>query len=94
MRPGGGVQRGKVRGIHFFDEMTGQGGEVRSPYRDYSEWFDREDAARRANFFRLATAVWPRHLRTLAEELGDDEADAAQGGTRRARRVIMSDGET
>ena len=55
--------------------------------------FLREDAARRANFFRLATAVWPRHLRTLAEELGDG-ADAAEGGTRRARRVIMSDGES
>ena len=53
--------------------------------------FLREDAARRANFFRLATAVWPRHLRTLAEELGRAPAEA---GTSRARRVMMSDGET
>ena len=54
--------------------------------------FLREDAVRRANFFRLATAVWPRHLRTLAEELGAASATAA--GTPGARRVIMSDGES
>ena len=53
--------------------------------------FLREDAARQANFFRFATAVWPRHLRTLAEELGGAPAEA---GTSRARRVMMSDGET
>ena len=58
--------------------------------------FLREDAVRRANFFRLATAVWPRHLRTLAEELGGDaRRDApAAAGTSRARRVIMSDEDT
>ena len=43
--------RGKGWGISFFDEMTGhadsgQTGEVRPPYRDYHEWFGREDAAR------------------------------------------------
>ena len=52
--------------------------------------FLREDAARRANFFRLATAVWPRHLRTLAEELDEGRARAA-AGTSRGERVIMPD---
>lgn len=50
--------------------------------------FLREDAARRANFFRFATAVWPRHLRTLAEEL-DGGAGGAGAGTSRAGRVII-----
>ena len=56
--------------------------------------FLREDPGRRANFFRLAVAVWPRHLRTLAEELGngrDGGAEVAAGGTPGARRVIMSE---
>ena len=62
--------------------------------------FLREDPARRANFFRLATAVWPRHLRTLAEELGEklggklgEERRDVPGaaGTPAARRVIMSE---
>ena len=41
-----GMLRGKGWGISFFDEMTGQEGGTRSPYRDYCEWFDAEDAAR------------------------------------------------
>ena len=57
--------------------------------------FLREEPARRANFFRLATAVWPRHLRTLAEELGGAPAargvrGAGRGGTPGGRGVIMS----
>ena len=56
--------------------------------------FLREDPARRANFFRLATAVWPRHLRTLAEEL-DAAGGRASGGTPdRARVIIRSNGTT
>ena len=34
------------------------------------------DAVARENFFRYATAVWPRHLRTLERELAD--ADVQQ----------------
>ena len=32
--------------IDFFDEMYGSGDASRGPYRDYAEWFDRQDAAR------------------------------------------------
>ena len=32
--------------IDFFDEMYGSGDTSRGPYRDYAEWFDRQDAAR------------------------------------------------
>ena len=47
--------------------------------------FLREDPVRRANFFRLATAVWPRHLRTLAEELvSGGTRDGRETGARRA----------
>ncbi len=31
--------------------------------------FLRDEPVARANFFRFATAVWPRHLRAVAEEL-------------------------
>src|SRR3546814_7057018 len=32
--------------IRLFDEMQGQGGEVRAPYREFCDWFDGEDPAR------------------------------------------------
>ena len=41
-----GMLRGKGRRISFFDEMTGQEGGTRSPYREYCGWFEAEDAAR------------------------------------------------
>src|SRR3546814_16936522 len=32
--------------IRFVDDMQGQGGEVRAPYREFCDWFDGEDPAR------------------------------------------------
>ena len=32
--------------IDFFDEMYGSGDASRDPYRDYTGWFDRQDAGR------------------------------------------------
>src|SRR5690606_19472274 len=64
----------KGRSISFFDEMTGQGGEVRSPYRDYSDWFDREDAARIQRKAQQAEAFF-RTTGITFNVYGEDEAD-------------------
>ena len=71
--------RGKGWGIPFFDEMTGQaspgqGGEVRSPYRDYHDWFDREDAARIQRKAQQAEAFF-RTTGITFNVYGEDEAD-------------------
>jgi uncharacterized circularly permuted ATP-grasp superfamily protein len=66
--------RGKGWGIPFFDEMTGHGGEVRSPYRDYHDWFDREDAARIQRKAQQAEAFF-RTTGITFNVYGEDEAD-------------------
>ena len=66
--------RGKGWRIHFFDEMTGQGGEVRSPYREYSDWFGREDAARIQRKAQQAEAFF-RTTGITFNVYGEDEAD-------------------
>ena len=66
--------RGKGWGIQFFDEMTGQGSEVRSPYREYHEWFDREDAARIQRKAQQAEAFF-RTTGITFNVYGQDEAD-------------------
>src|SRR3546814_3109175 len=66
--------RGKGWRIHFFDEMTGQGGEVRSPYREYSDWFGREDAARIQRKTQQAEAFF-RTTGITFNVYGEDEAD-------------------
>jgi uncharacterized circularly permuted ATP-grasp superfamily protein len=52
------VLRGKGGGISFFDEMSGQDGEIRSPYRDYHHWFGQEEAARIQRKARQAEAFF------------------------------------
>ncbi|WP_422060181.1 circularly permuted type 2 ATP-grasp protein [Sphingopyxis sp.] len=54
--------------------MTGQGSEVRSPYRDYSEWFDREDSARIQRKAQQAEAFF-RTTGITFNVYGQDEAD-------------------
>src|SRR3546814_9514721 len=66
--------RGKGWRIHFFDEMTGQEGEVRSPYREYSDWFGREDAARIQRKAQQAEAFF-RTTGITFNVYGEDEAD-------------------
>ena len=66
--------RGKGRGISFFDEMTGQEGAVRAPYRDYSDWFGREDAARIKRKAEQAEAFF-RTTGITFNVYGQDEAD-------------------
>lgn len=71
--------RGKGWGISFFDEMTGQaghgqGGDVRSPYREYSDWFGREDAARIQRKAQQAEAFF-RTTGITFNVYGADEAD-------------------
>lgn len=70
----GGMLRGKGWGISFFDEMTGQGGDVRSPYREYSDWFGREDAARIQRKAQQAEAFF-RTTGITFNVYGADEAD-------------------
>ncbi|KTE22459.1 hypothetical protein ATE67_00455 [Sphingopyxis sp. H050] len=66
--------RGKGSGIPFFDEMIGQGSDVRSPYREYHEWFDREDAARIQRKAQQAEAFF-RTTGITFNVYGQDEAD-------------------
>ena len=66
--------RGKGWGISFFDEMTGQTGEVRSPYRDYHDWFAQEDAARIQRKAQQAEAFF-RTTGITFNVYGQDEAD-------------------
>jgi uncharacterized circularly permuted ATP-grasp superfamily protein len=66
--------RGKGWGISFFDEMAGQTGEVRAPYRDYSDWFGREDAARIQRKAQQAEAFF-RTTGITFNVYGQDEAD-------------------
>jgi uncharacterized circularly permuted ATP-grasp superfamily protein len=71
--------RGKGWGISFFDEMTGhadagQAGEVRSPYRDYHDWFAQEDAARIQRKTQQAEAFF-RTTGITFNVYGQDEAD-------------------
>ena len=66
--------RGKGWGISFFDEMTGQDGAVRAPYRDYADWFGREDAARIQRKAQQAEAFF-RTTGITFNVYGQDEAD-------------------
>ncbi|MBL9069157.1 MAG: circularly permuted type 2 ATP-grasp protein [Sphingopyxis sp.] len=66
--------RGKGWGISFFDEMIGQDSEVRSPYRDYHDWFEREDAARIQRKAQQAEAFF-RTTGITFNVYGEDEAD-------------------
>ena len=66
--------RGKGWGISFFDEMAGQTGEVRAPYRDYADWFGREDAARIQRKAQQAEAFF-RTTGITFNVYGQDEAD-------------------
>ena len=52
----------------------GQGGEVRSPYRDYHDWVDREDAARIQRKAQQAEAFF-RTTGITFNVYGEDEAD-------------------
>ena len=54
--------------------MTGQGGDVRSPYREYSDWFSREDAARIQRKAQQAEAFF-RTTGITFNVYGEDEAD-------------------
>src|SRR3546814_8609478 len=72
--------RGKGWRIHFFDEMTGQEGEVRSPYREYSDWFGREDAARIQRKAQQAEAFF-RTTGITFNVYGEDEADRSEAHT-------------
>ena len=53
-----GTLRGKGRRISFFDEMTSQEGETRSPYREYCGWFEAEEAARIQHKTQQAEALF------------------------------------
>ena len=54
--------------------MIGQDSEVRSPYRDYHDWFEREDAARIQRKAQQAEAFF-RTTGITFNVYGEDEAD-------------------
>src|SRR3546814_15276149 len=63
--------------IRFFDEMQGQGGEVRAPYREFCDWLDGEDPARIHRKAQQAEAFF----RTIGITFNVYGADGGDEGT-------------